>query len=156
MTAQALSREWTAVGGSALVLMGAYLALAADRLAHDHASWTRQWRELRGHDPRGVEAHEKNMALMNRVWGALMAAAGVFLFASAMGGSAVMRLDPDRGDARLWGLGLVLAGAGTAFGRAWTRSPATARAERAAEFCAWALSVLLFTYGLRLLREGLR
>lgn len=156
MTAYELSREWTAVGGVALSLMGATLALAAERFAHDHVSWSRQWRELKGRDPRGVEAHQRNMTLMNRVSGVLMAAAGVFLLASSLGGDAVMRLDPDREDLWLWGAGLIGAGALCAFGRGWTLSDPPTRAERAAQFCARGLAVLLFSFGLRLLKEGWR
>lgn len=99
MTADALAREWTAVGGAALALMGAGLAFGAGRHAADHHSWHRQWRHAAGHEPeRRRDGEGAGLARAYRAAGALLALAGAALVAAAASGRAAMRLDLDRAE----------------------------------------------------------
>jgi hypothetical protein len=154
MSPSVLARELTAVGGAALALMGAGLALGARRHAADHRQWDRDRRHAAGLDP-ALRAEDDGLARVYRAGGALLAAAGIVLAAAAFAGRAAMRLELDRGDALVGGALLALAGAAGAAARAWSRPLSPTRAERASEACGWALSVLLVSYGVRLLKTGL-
>ena len=168
-----VAREWATFVGVLFTLMGISLASAARRSAADALSWERQWRVAVGaaEPVRGEEPLRRRLMLAYRAGGLFFAGAGVFLLACVATGRATFAVREGGREALIGGIFFTACGVVLAI-NAWLRRGRRAPrfldgellaeeapsplGERVAAVCGHAMTVLFFTFGLRLLREGLR
>ncbi len=167
-----LTREWTAFAGSLFTLMGISIGATARRGAEDALAWERQWRVAVGDasPARDEEPRRRRLVLAYRAGGAFFAAIGLgFLYAAAAGRAPFVARHGAR-DTAVGGLILLACGLATAFktARAGRRAPRfldgemladdvpAPLGERVAAACSYGMIALFLSFGVRLLREGLR
>lgn len=165
-----LARESMFFLGTTSVLVGIMLAAGARRHVEDILSWERQWRHATGlPEPEDQSAERKKWLYVYRFGGSLIIGIGAGLFYGGATGLGPASL--SRNEAIVGGISLVLfsvAGAwwswtiekrrGPRFldGELLAQDAPLPAPERIAVFCNRAVGVLFLTFGLRLLREGLR
>ncbi|MBI2386838.1 MAG: hypothetical protein HYV14_12645 [Elusimicrobia bacterium] len=167
-----LAREWTAFAGALFSLMGVSLAAGARRSAEDALSWERQWRAAVGapEPVRDEEPRRRRLVLAYRAGGVFFAGAGLVLLVLAATGRAPFAGRGAGREALFGGIFFTVCGLVLAV-NAWLHRKRAPRfldgelldaeaprplGERVADFCSRGMIVLFLSFGVRLLREGLK